>query len=615
MKTISIRVRLMIGVALSAAILVAISGLFSYQQTRSGLVANIDDLISRTGQSTSAYVSSWIASRGQVVSGAVRALNDGVDVMPTVRQGQASGDFLYMYVGTNQGQMLMHPEETLPADFDPRARPWYEQAQSQRRLILTPPYQDASSGDLVMTFAQPSANGVVGADVLLTDIVEQVLAVQLGQSGYAALIDSSNQILVHPQQALQGQSLQQLTGNVRLSPNRTEVTLNDGVWFASAFPIAGTDWRLLLMVPRNEVFAQLNALAGTSLATSLMTIAVLTLVSGLMISILLKPLVSLGHAMDDIAEGDADLTQRLDITREDEVGKLSRAFNQFVESVHHLVQETLESSLHLAQLSESARDNAQRNNDSVQVQQSEISQVAAAINEMSSTAAEVANNASDTAEAAHKASEEGANGMANASENKERMGRLTGQIDTATGVIRQLDEQALQINSILATIQDIAEQTNLLALNAAIEAARAGEQGRGFAVVADEVRALSKRTHEATGEIQAMIETLQKQTQNAVSIMDKSKTLTGETADSAQIVTNSLTAIAEAINDISSRAQSIAEASREQNAATDEISRIATAIQDASDQLSENVGQATVQSNELHELSDEIKANLARFKV
>lgn len=615
MKTISIRARLMIGVALSAAILVAISGLFSYQQTRSGLLANIDDLISRTGQATSAYVSTWIASRGQVVSGAVGALDAGIDILPTVRQGQASGDFLYMYVGTSQGQMLIHPDEALPPDFDPRTRPWYQQAQSQRRLILTPPYQDASSGDLVMTFAQPTNNGVVGADVRLTDIVDQVLAVQLGQSGYAALIDSNNQILVHPQQQRQGQDLQQLIGNARLSPVSAEVRLDGSTWFASAFPVDGTGWRLLLMVPRNEVFAQLNALAGTSLVTSIITIVVLTLVSGLMISILLKPLVSLSNAMVDIAEGDADLTRRLDIAREDELGRLSRAFNQFVESVHRLAQETLDSSLHLAQLSESARDNARRNNESVQLQQTEISQVAAAINEMSSTAAEVANNASDTAEAAHKASEEGKNGMANANENKQRMGSLTGQIDTATGVIRQLDEQALQINSILSTIQDIAEQTNLLALNAAIEAARAGEQGRGFAVVADEVRALSKRTHDATGEIQTMIETLQKQTQNAVSIMDKSKTLTNDTAESAQIVTNSLSAIAEAINDISSRAQSIAEASREQHSATDEISRIATAIQDASDHLSENVAQATDQSGELHEVSEEIKANLVRFKV
>lgn len=217
--------------------------------------------------------------------------------------------------------------------------------------------------------------------------------------------------------------------------------------------------------------------------------------------------------------------------------------------------------------------------------------------------------------AAQSASTEGENGMANARENKRRMNNLTEQIDTATGVIRQLDDQAQQINTILATIQDIAEQTNLLALNAAIEAARAGEQGRGFAVVADEVRALSQRTHEATGEIQTMIETLQGQTQNAVSIMDKSKDLTGETANSAEEVTNSLTSIAESIRDISERASTIAEASREQNTATEEISRIATAIQDASNQLAENIDQATAQSDELHDLSDAIRANLSRFKI
>ncbi|MHA7879405.1 MAG: methyl-accepting chemotaxis protein [Saccharospirillum sp.] len=615
MKTLSIRARLMISVALSTALLVGLSSLFSFHQTRTGVVSGIDDRIRLTGQTTSAYVSSWINSRGQVVRAAAERLSANADIMATVRQGQASGDFLYMYLGTAQGQMQMHPSESLPADFDPRTRPWYQQAQSQQRLVLTPPYRDANSGDLVMTFAQPTQSGVVGADVRLTDIVDQVLAVQLGDSGYAALIDNDNRILVHPEQQRQGQDLQQLVGNVRLSPQRVDVQIDGSDWFASAFPIEGTQWRLLLMVPRGEVFAPLNTLAGTSLTTSVITIVVLTLVSGLMISALLKPLVKLGDAMADIAQGEADLSRRLDIAREDEIGRLSRAFNRFVESIHQLVRETLESSTHLAQLSDSARGNAQNNNDAVQLQQAEISQVAAAINEMSSTAAEVANNASDTADAAKHASEEGKNGMDNARENKQRMGKLTAQIDNATGVIRQLDEQALQINSILSTIQDIAEQTNLLALNAAIEAARAGEQGRGFAVVADEVRALSQRTHEATGEIQAMIETLQQQTQDAVAIMDESKTLTGDTANSAQVVTDSLTAIAQAIDDISSRAHSIAEAAREQNSATDEISRIATAIQDASDQLSENVGQATAQSTELHELSDEIKSNLARFKV
>lgn len=615
MKSMSIRARIMGGVALTVLVLVAINGLFNYQQARSNLMDSVNNLLVRSGENTSRFVADWIQSKQLVLSGAADSIQDGTETATAVQQGADSGDFLYMYLGTRSGEMIMRPDSPLPDDYDPRTRPWYKQAQDAGEAIITPPYTDASSGDLIMSFAEPVGQDVIAADIALTDIVNEVLGVRLGESGYAAVIDGDNNFLIHPEEAQLGEPLQGLIGQAGLTPSPVSVEAQGEGWLSAAFPIEGTDWRVVLMMKTSEAFSELGTLAVTNLLVSALTIAIVTVVSGFMISWLMKPLVNLNRTMSDIAQGEADLTQRLDVVRNDEIGSLSQSFNQFIESIHTLVSESLDSSHKLANLSELARDNARENNEAVQLQQNEISQVAAAINEMSSTAANVADNASDTAEAAHSASKEGESGMTNAGENKRRMGNLTEQIDTATGVIRQLDDQAQQINTILATIQDIAEQTNLLALNAAIEAARAGEQGRGFAVVADEVRALSQRTHEATGEIQTMIETLQDQTQNAVSIMDKSKDLTGETANSAQEVTQSLTSIAESIRDISERASTIAEASREQNTATEEISRIATAIQDASNQLAENVDQATAQSDELHGLSDSIRANLSRFKI
>jgi len=614
-KSMSIRARIMGGVALTVLVLVAINGFFNYQQARSNLVDSVNDLLIRSGENTSRFVTNWIDSKQQVLNGYAQSIQAGTDIATAVQQGADSGDFLYMYVGTRSGEMIMRPDEALPDDYDPRTRPWFTQARQAGGPIITPPYVDASSGDLIMSFAQPVGQDVIAADIALTDIVGEVLGVRLGDFGYAAVIDGSNNFLIHPDEAQLGKPLRSLIGQSGLTPEPVSVQVEGDNWLSAAFPIQGTQWRVVLMMQESEAFANLGTLALSNMLVSALTILIVTVVSGFMISWLLKPLINLNRAMSDIAQGEADLTQRLEVIRNDEIGSLSRNFNQFIESIHALVSASLDSSHQLATLSELARDNAKENNEAVQVQQTEISQVAAAINEMSSTSANVADNAQDTAGAAQSASTEGENGMANARENKRRMGNLTEQIDTATGVIRQLDDQAQQINTILATIQDIAEQTNLLALNAAIEAARAGEQGRGFAVVADEVRALSQRTHEATGEIQTMIETLQGQTQNAVSIMDKSKDLTGETANSAEQVTNSLTSIAESIRDISERASTIAEASREQNTATEEISRIATAIQDASNQLAENIDQATAQSDELHDLSDAIRANLSRFKI
>lgn len=615
MNSMSIRARLMISVGIAVFIAVTINGVINYWQAKTNLVDNVSEILVRTGDNTSSFVSNWFSVRSQMIAGAAESLQRGSEIDSIVQQGQLAGKFEVMYVGAGDGRMITYPAISLPADYDPRSRPWYTQAQQAREQVVTPPYQDASSDKIVMTFAEPVGANVIGADVELGDVVRQVLAVSIGESGYASLIDGDGNFLVHRDKSKVGKPPGNMRGGARLSDEVTPVQIDGETWLAAAFPIAGVDWKLLLMMEESDAMSGLGAIAWTNIIISALTIVGVVLVSGFIISQLLAPLTTLNRAMSDICRGDADLTKRLKVTSHCEIGLLSSSFNQFIETIHELVADTLTSTSQLTSLSNSAKDNAKQNNKSIQTQQSEISQVAAAINEMSATSSHVADNASDTAKAAEQAAAEGNHGMRNAGENKRRMANLTKQIDDATVAITRLDEQAQQINSILSTIQGIAEQTNLLALNAAIEAARAGEQGRGFAVVADEVRALSGRTHEATGEIQNVIKELQEQTQNAVSTMSASKELTFETGSSAQEVTDSLMRIAEAIEDISSRANTIANASREQYTSTEEINRIATAIHDASNQLATNVNEASSQSDELYVLGGEINKNLSRFRV
>lgn len=605
----------MLSLGLSVFVLVTINGLFNYRQAHSGLEENVFEILTRTGDNTSRFVENWFSVKRQMVSGSGQSLQTSGDVMNTIRQGQLAGKFEIMYVGTASGEMITYPAIDLPADYDPRTRPWYREAQQKNGQIITEPYADASSGKMVMSFAEPVAGDVIAADVELGDVVNEVLGVKIGETGYAALLDGDGNFLIHKDKSKVGKPVSGMRGAGRLNREVTEVEIDGQTWLAAAFPIKGVDWKLMLLMEESDAMSGLGAIAITNILLSAITILVVILFSGFLISKLLAPLVHLNDAMSDICQGDADLTKRLKVESSDEIGRLSESFNAFIATIHQLVSDTLSSSGRLTELSTSAREGAQKNNNAIQIQQSEISQVAAAINEMSSTSSHVADNATDTAAAAEQAAEEGRKGMENASENKVRMSRLTDQIDETTEAITRLFEQVQQINSILTTIQGIAEQTNLLALNAAIEAARAGEQGRGFAVVADEVRALSGRTHEATGEIQSVIKELQAQTQNAVTIMDESKALTSETGESAEEVTNALNKIAEAVNDISSRASTIANASREQYTSTEEINRIATAIHDASNQLAENVDQATSRSDELHSLSRDIDKNLSRFNV
>ncbi|MFQ3229527.1 MAG: methyl-accepting chemotaxis protein, partial [Reinekea sp.] len=327
------------------------------------------------------------------------------------------------------------------------------------------------------------------------------------------------------------------------------------------------------------------------------------------------PLRHLGLAMEDIASGEADLTKRITVSSEDEIGKLGKNFNDFVESIHNLVVRVIGSANEMQSLSQNTRETATANNESVHQQQSEISQVAAAIHEMSSTSAAVAQNAEQTADSALLATNETLRSETAANDNATQMGNLTTEIDKSTLVINDLNEHAKNIATILATIQGIAEQTNLLALNAAIEAARAGEQGRGFAVVADEVRALSMRTHEATGEIQTMIGSLRTQTESAVMQMDKSKQIVEQTMTTANSVSESQASIKAAINEINTQAITIAESSKEQNIATEEINRITQAIQYASQQLAENVDTAYQQAEELNKIGESVRSHLGRFKT
>lgn len=201
------------------------------------------------------------------------------------------------------------------------------------------------------------------------------------------------------------------------------------------------------------------------------------------------------------------------------------------------------------------------------------------------------------------------------SRNQQSITHLAGQIEQASNIIQELEKNAQEINTILSTIQGIAEQTNLLALNAAIEAARAGDQGRGFAVVADEVRVLSKRTHSSTEEIRAMIETLQRNTQQAVTTMQQSQGLAQNSVGDAEDATRALEQITLAINEISDMATQISSAAEEQRAVTDEVGRNIQATKDVSDELSHAANNANTLASELKKIAGRINEQVGNFHV
>ncbi|ADP98286.1 methyl-accepting chemotaxis protein [Marinobacter adhaerens] len=357
----------------------------------------------------------------------------------------------------------------------------------------------------------------------------------------------------------------------------------------------------------------------SSSVTILLITAVAILISIGLFAVFLKLIISsiaaLRDQLDNIAQGEGDLTQRIPVEMDDDLGKLAKSFNLVLENLQSMIgsiqQLTRELGTGATDLARAAKDN----NDGVTRQTDSISMVATAINEMQSAIEEVAGNASRAAEITRDAEEKGKNGARIIRNSSEQVHRLAAQISKAVEVIRKLSDDSDNITSVLDVIRGIAEQTNLLALNAAIEAARAGEQGRGFAVVADEVRTLAQRTGQSTEDIQKMITTLQAGVADIVSVMETGSKEASETEKLATDAESELKAILEAMANIADVNTSVASATEEQTQVVDEINRSITEINDLATESASRSRDIDGISESLEGYARELESQTGRFRV
>ncbi|MBK5542404.1 cache domain-containing protein [Pseudomonas sp. TH05] len=330
---------------------------------------------------------------------------------------------------------------------------------------------------------------------------------------------------------------------------------------------------------------------------------------------MLRPLQLMKVSLDDIAAGDGDLTKRLAITSQDELGDLAGSFNRFVDKIHGLVRQITEMTSQLTGLVTQVSDQAQRSEQAMERQRHETDQVATAINEMSSAAHEVARSAQGAAVAAQQTDAEGQAAKRVVDGSIAQIHALVSDIRSSGTSLDSLQKDVASIVSVLDVIRSIAEQTNLLALNAAIEAARAGEAGRGFAVVADEVRALASRTQQSTQEIQGMIDRLQQGTRTAVEAMRRSSDAGDGTSAQANEAGASLDTMAQLIGTINSMNAQIASAAEEQTAVAEEINRSVHQIAVAVDSVADETQLGAQTSRSLADLGQRLGKLVGQFRI
>ena len=402
----------------------------------------------------------------------------------------------------------------------------------------------------------------------------------------------------------------------------------NGDWLLAFAPVvaANQTWGVLLEIPRDSVVADANlldAIISDKLSEGIKTELIaggLFIVIGLAIIAfaslsIVKPIRQVVERLDDIASGEGDLTQRLDVKSQDEVGQLAQGFNRFLDKLQPTIKEVIATSEQVANTTSAAKASASSTRQSSESQFKEVDLVATAAEEMTQTASLVVQNAEVAVGAASEANSSAKQGQQVIELSAGEMRKLVERMSSAVPIVEELAKNNANITDILGVIEGISEQTNLLALNAAIEAARAGEQGRGFAVVADEVRNLASRTQASVGEIRQVIDKVQAGTQDVVEAIQEGNILANDTALHVQNAVEDLGSIFTSIEAISDMNNQIVRAAEEQQSVSGEVNQSVVNIRDLSAQILEQASKSEEQGNQIDTLSQQQQALVNQFKV
>ncbi len=483
--------------------------------------------------------------------------------------------------------------------------------------------EDSGEVKLFLNYQNPHGSTLAGLAKSMNGMVKFINQFTLEQTGFIYLVDNQGKVRLHKNTQKLGKATLQSEYAAPASQqllnqsdfNFATVERDGQKLIVATSYIPSMDWYVVAEVPQHEIFSELNKATQQIMVWTLVIAALFALAALWLANSITRPIANLAAVFKDLGEGEGDLRHRINIEGKDEIAQLSQGFNSFISKIHSSVQDVAETGNALRSAAEAVASQAQLTLDNSHSQRDRTIQVVTAINQMGATVNEIAGNAAQAADAAQNAEGETQNGQNVVGKARNTINQLSNDVAQVSDVIGSLANNTQAIGSILDTIRGISEQTNLLALNAAIEAARAGEQGRGFAVVADEVRNLASRTSDSTNEIQNMINRLQEEAGNAVGAMQQSRQLTSDGVSAADEASAALVSIADRITLISDMNTQVATATEEQSTVVNDINCNIEEINETTQRTADTAAQLADSSQELRALSQRLDSMVGTFKL